>query len=368
MRPALFAILLATTVAAPAYADQVITTQTGKVLVATFASGLYHPWGVAVLPDGRLLVTERSGQLRIIATDGTVSAPLSGVPAVYANGQGGLLDVALHPDFATNGQVYLTFSEGDSNLSGTALYRAQLSGDALVGGAVIWRQAPKVNGDGHYGSRIAFKDGYIFISVGERQKFTPAQDLNQALGKVIRLNYDGSVPPTNPFYKYKNVKTEIYSYGHRNPQGLAVNPVGGAIWESEHGPMGGDELNTIYAKRNYGWPLVSWGDNYDGTPIPKPPTRPDLTDARTYWNPSIATSGINFYKGTLFPKWKNNLFVSALSYQKLVRVIVTGNTVVSREDIPLGHRIRQVITGGDGSLLAITDEDNGLILKLTPTS
>jgi glucose/arabinose dehydrogenase len=269
---------------------------------------------MAFLPDGRLLVTEREGRLRIVGLDNKLSPPVEGVPAVRAVNQGGLLDVALDPQFATNRTIYLSFSEPGGPGASTALARATLGEGRLENVKVIFRQEPKVSGGGHFGGRIVFsRQGHLFLTTGDRQKFDPAQDLMSHIGKVIRLNRDGTVPSDNPFVG--------------RAEGAAIDPLTGNLWTIEFGPAGGDELNRPEAGKNYGWPLVSWGNHYDGRDIPDPPTRPDLVDAVKYWNPVISPSGMIFYTGAKLPQWKNQLLVAGLSSTSLTRLKIEGNKV-----------------------------------------
>jgi len=341
-------------------------TKAGTIKVETVATGLSYPWGLAFLPDGRMLVTERSGTLRLVSKDGKLSEPLSGVPKVVAMGQGGLLDVAIDPDFKSNNLVYLTYSEPGEGGASTAVARGKLGESGLDGVEVIFRQEPKVEGGNHFGSRLIFApDGTLFVTLGERFTFTPAQDLSNDLGKIVRINPDGSVPKDNPFVGRQDAGPEIWSYGHRNPQGGAIHPETGKLWETEFGPMGGDELNIPQAGKNYGWPVVSWGSHYDGRAIPKPPTHPEFVDAIYHWNPVISPSGITFYTGDAIPAWKGNLLIGALSGQAIVRLTLDGEKVVGEERIPMGTRIRDVVQGPDGAVYALTDEGNGEILRLT---
>jgi glucose/arabinose dehydrogenase len=341
-------------------------TKAGTIKVETVATGLSHPWGLAFLPDGRMLVTERSGTLRLVSMDGKLSEPLSGVPKVVAMGQGGLLDVAIDPDFKLNNLVYLTYSEPGEGGASTAVARGKLGESGLDGVEVIFRQEPKVGGGNHFGSRLVFApDGKLFVTLGERFTFTPAQDLTNDLGKIVRINPDGSVPKDNPFVGRTDARPEIWSYGHRNPQGAAIHPETGKLWETEFGPMGGDELNIPQAGQNYGWPVVSWGSHYDGRAIPKPPTHPEFADAIYHWNPVISPSGITFYTADAMPAWKGNLLIAALSGQEIVRLTLDGEKVVDEERIPMGARIRDVVQGPDGAVYALTDEGNGEILRLT---
>jgi len=349
--------------------DTMIDTKQGAIKVETVAGGLDHPWGLAFLPDGRMLVTERPGQLRIVTKDGKTSEPLKGVPEVFAEGQGGLLDVALDPDFAANGLVYLSYSESGEGGAGTAVARGKLADNGLDDVQVIFRQQPKVDRGLHFGSRLAFSpDGKLFVTLGERFKFAPAQDLGTHLGKVVRINPDGSVPQDNPFVGQKGAKPEIWSYGHRNPQGAAIHPETGKLWENEFGPLGGDELNIPAAGANYGWPVVSWGKHYDGTDIPDPPTHPEFADAVYHWNPVISPSGMTFYTADAIPGWKGNLLIGGLSSEAIVRLTLDGEKVTEEERIPMGTRIRDVRQGPDGAVYALTDEGDGKILRLTAGS
>jgi glucose/arabinose dehydrogenase len=349
--------------------DRVIDTETGKITVETLASGLDHPWGMAFLPDGRMLVTERVGRLRIMAVDGTLSEPLAGVPKVFAEGQGGLLDVALGPNFRESKLVYISYAEPGKEGAGTAVARGRLDDAGLEDVHVIFRQTPKVSGGNHFGGRLAFTpDGKLFITLGERFKFDPAQDLTSHLGKIVRINPDGSVPEDNPFIGQKDAQPEIWSYGHRNAQGAAIHPVTGKLWETEFGPLGGDELNIPAPGADYGWPVVSWGKHYDGKDIPDPPTHPEFADAIRHWTPVISPSGIAFYTADAIPAWKGNLLIAGLSSQAIVRLSLDGETVTGEERIPMDARIRDVAQGPDGAVYALTDEDNGAVLRLTAES
>ncbi|BBF91891.1 PQQ-dependent sugar dehydrogenase [Blastochloris tepida] len=354
----------------PAWAQvHTLRTADSVLQVETVASGLEHPWGLAQLPDGNLLVTERPGRLRLVSPDGRLSPPLSGVPNVFAEGQGGLLDIALAPDFATSRLVYLAFAEAGRDGAGTALARARLaeSNDALTDLKVIFRQEPKVPGPNHFGARIVFRpDGTLFLTLGERFKFQPAQDPRSDLGKIVRLGPDGTVPSDNPFAGRKEMRPEIFSLGHRNIQGAALHPQTGRLWVAEMGPRGGDEINIVEAGKNYGWPKVSWGTHYDGRPIPLPPSHPQFADAIHHWTPSIAPSGMAFYAGDAFPAWNGNLLVGALAGQSLMRLTLDGDKVAGEERIPIGFRVRDVRVAPDGAILLLTDENDGAILRLTP--
>jgi len=346
--------------------QELIDTKQGPIKVETVAQGLDQLWGLAFLPDGRMLVTEKPGRLRIVSMDGTISEPIKGVPKVIDYGQGGLLDVTLDPDFAKNGLVYLSYSEPGKGGAGTSVARGTLGDGSLDNVEIIFRQKPKVSGGNHFGSRLVFSpDGTLFVTLGERFKFDPAQDLSNDLGKIVRINPDGSIPEDNPFVGQEGKLPEIWSYGHRNVQGAAIHPETGKLWETEFGPLGGDELNIPEAGKNYGWPVVSWGSNYDRSAIPDPPEHPEFTDAIYHWNPVISPSGIAFYTADLIPGWKGDLFISGLSSEAIVRLDLDGEKVVGEERIPMGTRIRDVAQGPDGALYALTDED-GEIVKLTP--
>jgi glucose/arabinose dehydrogenase len=363
---ALFAAtLLLSQAACGAERERTLSTESGPIRVDTVATGLDSPWSLAFLPDGRMLVTERGGQMRIITRDGVVSAPLAGVPEVSASGQGGLLDVALAPDFATSRLIYFSFGEPGQGGSSTAVGRARLVDDRLEDTTVIFRAVPKMGGGAHFGSRLAFgRDGTLFVTTGDRFQFDPAQDLSNHTGKVMRINADGSAPRDNPFFGRADVPSEIWSYGHRNVEGAAIHPETGQLWTHEMGPAGGDELNITEGGRNYGWPVVSWGRHYSGVDIPDPPTRPDLAAPIRYWNPVIAPSGMSFYDGDAIPAWKGNLLIGGLVARAIVRLTLDGQQVTNEERIALGGRIRDVRQGPDGAVYAL-DESNGNILRLT---
>lgn len=336
--------------------DRTLPTQAGAIKVETIAKGLHNPWGLAFLPDGQMLVTERPGTLRLVSKDGTISKPLSGVPEVFAEGRGGLLDVAIDPDFKSNHLVYISYSEPGEGGASTVVARRKLGEDGLNDVEVIFRQEPEVGGGNHFGSRLVFApDGTLFITLGERFAFERAQDLSNDLGKIVRINPDGSIPRDNPFVGRSDARSEIWSYGHRNAQGGAINPETGKLWEDEFGPIGGDELNIPQAGKNYGWPIVSWGSHYDGRKIPDPPTHPEFADAIYHWNPVISP----------IPAWRGNLLIGGLSSQAIVRRALDGETVAAEERIPMGARIRDVVQGPDGSVFALTDEYDGKILRLT---
>nr|WP_244442587.1 PQQ-dependent sugar dehydrogenase [Azospirillum lipoferum] len=371
----LSAALLAALAASPSLAQsgggpviKTVQTSAGPVAVSRFADGLERPWGIDFLPDGRALVTEKPGRLRIMARDGSLSSPLGGTPKVLVQGQGGMLDVAVDPQFAQNRTIYLAYAEaGDGGTAGTALGRGTLTDRGIENFQVIFRQSPKVDGGNHYGTRIVFSgDGHIFLTLGERYKFDPAQSRDNTLGKVVRLNRDGSLPKDNPFAGEGKVAGAIWSYGHRNIEAAAIDPRTGSLWIAEMGPLGGDELNRPEAGKNYGWPLVSWGKHYDGRDIPDPPTRKDLTDAVIHWTPVISPSGMAFYQGSLFPNWQGSALIGGLSAKGLVRVAIDGTSAKEAERIPLDARIRDVAQGPDGALYVITDASDGAVLRLAP--
>jgi glucose/arabinose dehydrogenase len=370
MRPAFVGLLRATFLLAGAalmlmsqlsHADEhVIDTKQGSIKVETVADGLDHPWGIAFLPDGRMLVTERPGRLRIVAKDGSKSEPLKGVPAVFAQGQGGLLDVALDPHFADNGFVYLSYSEPGEDGAGTAVARGKLGDGSIDNVEVIFRPAPKGlwRESFRVTARLCARREAIRHAWGALHLRDGAGP-QQPLGQDRAHQSDGSVPGDNPFVEKKGAMPEIWSYGHRNPQGAAINPKTGKLWEAEFGPMGGDELNIPEAGRNYGWPVVSWGKHYDGRPIPPPPTHPEFADAIYHWNPVISPSGITFYTADAIPGWKGNLCSQGLSSEAIVRLTLDGDKVTGEERIPMGVRMRDVVQGPDGAIYGLTDESNG---------
>jgi glucose/arabinose dehydrogenase len=337
--------------------------------VETFASGLDHPWGIAIMPDDRMLVTERPGRLRIVDRQGTVSAPLAGVPRVLAEGQGGLLDVALDPAFAQNRTIYLSYAEpADNGTAGTAVARARLAETGLLDVQVIYRQEPKVSGGNHFGSRVVFApDGKIFVTQGERFNYrNQAQDLNSLLGKVVRINPDGTIPRDNPFVGRGGARPEIWSYGHRNMQGAAIEPGTGRLWTMEHGAAGGDELNHPEPGKNYGWPVITYGRDYNGMRIGEGAVKEGMEQPVFYWDPVIAPSGITFYTGDKFPGWKGDLLIASLGREALVRLKLRGSAVALEERYGMGARIRDVQQGNDGLLYLATDEQRGRILRVSP--
>jgi glucose/arabinose dehydrogenase len=374
---------------APGAAVEVVQSKSGPIRVERLAK-LSEPWGMTFLADGRLLITEKPGRLRVYS-DGRLSEPVAGVPAVAYRAQGGLLDVEIDPDFARNGLVYLYFVEAaeqqpkdaqdpgdprfgefndkaDTTLKGGAVARGRLEGEALRDVKVIWRQVPKTIGRGHFGGRLVFgADGKLLITSGDRMRFDPAQDLATNLGKVVRINPDGSVPDDNPFAKKQGARAEVWSVGHRNPLGAAIEPASKRLWIHEMAPAHGDELNIPEPGKNFGWPLVSNGDNYDGSVIPDHPTRPEFVAPMYYWHPAISPSGLIFYKGNRFPEWLGNALLGGLSSEVLLRLTLDGNRVKSEERIGLNRRIRDVIEAADGAVLLLTDGKEGELLRLTPS-
>jgi aldose sugar dehydrogenase len=348
--------------------ERTIETKTGPLKVETVAEGLNRPWSLAYLPDGRMLVTERPGRLRLITQDGRVSDPLGGVPPVLGRDQGGLLDVALDPQFQANGLIYLSYGEAGQGGATTAVAQAKLSDSSLENLRVIFRQMPTVDGSKHFGSRLAFApDGTLFVTLGERFKLDQAQNISNHLGAIVRINADGSIPKDNPFVGKKDARPEIWSYGHRNIEAAAINPVTGALWVADMGPVGGDGLVVPEPGKNYGWPVVSWGDHFDGREIPDPPTRPEFADSIHHWTPAISPSGMAFYTADLMPGWKGSVLIGGLSANVIVRLSLEGLKVASEERIAMGARIRDVRQAPDGALHVLTDEENGKLLRLTPT-
>jgi aldose sugar dehydrogenase len=379
LRKTLLATLCASallTVTAPVFAapTQNLKSEQGTLEVTTMTKGLEHPWALAFLPDRQgMLVTERPGNLRVISADGKLSAPLSGVPKVWAKGQGGLLDVALSPDFKQDRTVYLSYAEGggEGDKAGTAVGRGRLSDDltALKDFNVIFRQEPKLSVGNHFGSRLVFdRDGYLFITLGENNDRPTAQDLDKLQGKVVRIYPDGKVPDDNPFVGQAGVRPEIWSYGQRNPQGAALNPWTGTLWENEHGPQGGDEINIIERGKNYGWPMATHGINYSGQPIPeaKGKSAEGTVAPHHVWEKSPGLSGMAFYDADRFKAWQHNVFIGALVSQELIRLQLDGDMVVHEERLlgELKARIRDVRQGPDGYLYVLTDEDDGALYKV----
>lgn len=345
----------------------------GQLEVQTFASGLVNPWSLAFLPDGRMLVTERPGRMRIVTAEGQLSPPLKGVPDVWATGQGGLLDVIADKSYAQNKTIYFCFSERTGGGGRTAVARARLNDGSgrLDELKIIFRQDGPLSSGNHHGCRIVqASDGNLFVTLGEHFSYRDeAQNLGNHLGKLIRIAPDGSVPADNPFVGRDGAKPEIWSYGHRNAQGLAINPVSGDLWETEHGPRGGDEVNIIGKAKNYGWPVIGYGIDYSGVKIHESPAKDGMEQPVKYWVPSIAPSGMTFYSAKLFPKWTGSLFTGALTGKMLVRLSLNGNTVTGEERLlqNLNERIRDVRQGPDGALWLLTDNSAGRILRVSPS-
>ena len=350
---------------------KVVATQKARVQLTVVTGGLEHPWGIAFLPDGRALVTERPGRLRIVERDGKTGEPLAGVPAVDAVGQGGLLDVALDPDFARNQRIYLSYAEPrGEGTNGTSVARARLGASGLDDVTVIFRQQPAMASRHHFGSRLVFgRDGNLFVTMGDRNSGRDkVQLLDNHIGKVVRIDRDGKAPVDNPYRKQAGALPELWSVGHRNVQGAALDPATGDLWTNEHGPKGGDELNHTLGGRNYGWPLVTYGVEYSGKPVSDRTEAPGLESPVHYWVPSIATSGLAFYTGSAIPEWQGNVFVGGLKVGELARLELRDGKVVNEERLfvkELEKRIRAVVNGPDGALYLLTDEQDGQLIRVT---
>jgi glucose/arabinose dehydrogenase len=357
---------------------QVVQTREHTVRVTPVVEGLERPWGLAFLPDGRWLVTERPGRLRVVGRDGKLDGqPVAGLPRVDAQGQGGLMDVALHPQYATNGWIYWTYSQrdGEGN-NGTEVARGRLAGTPgayrMDDVQVVFRMQPKTNAGLHFGSRIVFdRSGMMFVTLGDRGDMKRAQRLDDHAGKILRLTDDGRPAPGNPFAADPQARAEIYSLGNRNVQGAALHPKTGVLWASEHGPQGGDELNVIKAGVNYGWPVITYGVNYvTGTRIGEGTEKPGMAQPVRHWSPSPALSGMAFYDGDRFPRWRGDILLGALRGQALIRVRVDGEKFVEDEFMLAGAvpRIRDVRVGPDGNVYLLTDVPNGAILRVEPAN
>jgi glucose/arabinose dehydrogenase len=361
--------LLIETVPAPACAME-LDSQRHRLRLSVVAEGLENPWALAFLPDGDVLVSERPGRLRVIRDGTLLPEPVRGLPKVRATGQGGLLDLMPHPAFADNRLLYFSYAADHVGGVTTHVARGRLGDGALENVEVLFRAEPASSGRVHFGSRLGFDgQGYLFVSVGERGEMERAQDLGDHAGKIVRLNDDGRVPTDNPFVGRPGARPEIFSYGHRNPQGLAIHPLTGEVWIHEHGPRGGDEINIVRAGANYGWPVVTLGRAYTGLTIGDGlRTMPGMEDPLHHWTPSIAPSGMAFYNADRFTGWQGDLLVGALAHRHLARLKILGETVVEEERMleDLGLRIRDVRVAPDGSVWLLTDHDPGQVLRLEP--
>lgn len=348
-----------------------ISGSAGSLLWAQPIAEFNEPWAMTFLPDGHMLITEKTGTLLLVSPDGKTKVPVGGVPEVAYGGQGGLGDVILHPDFHDNRLVYLSYAEsGGSGQRGAAVARGRLNrsetAPALLDMEVIWRQEPKVTGSGHYSHRMAFSpDRKLFITSGDRQKQKPAQDWSQNLGKVIRIHPDGTIPADNPFQDKGQLAKTFWSLGHRNMLGIAFDEHG-QLWTHEMGPRHGDEFNLTVGGDNYGWPVVSWGDHYSGVAIPDHDTRPEFNAPEVYWVPTVAPSGLIIYSGNLFPEWQGNALIGGLASKSLVRVEIEGNKAVEVERFIMGKRIREVEQDLNGAIWVLEDKAGGRLLRLTP--
>lgn len=347
------------------------TAPSAAYTIETIAEGLDHPWGLAFLPDGAMLVTERVGRLRLIAADGKLQTqPITGVPPVFAKGQGGLLDIALDPDFAKNRLIYLSYAAGTAKANATRLARARFTGRALERVEVLFEVNPRKATSAHFGGRIAFlPDGTLLLTLGEGYDYKDAaQDLASDLGKIVRLNRDGTVPADNPFVGKAGVRPEIYTYGHRNVQGLVVDGTSGRIYAHEHGPKGGDELNLLRPGANYGWPVITYGIDYSGLPISRYQKKAGMEQPIVYWVPSIAPSGMTLYTGQAFAEWRGDMFIGALAGMQVRRLDLREGAVIGQEILfaQLEERIRDVRQSPDGSLILLTDSSDGRVLRVRP--
>jgi glucose/arabinose dehydrogenase len=366
----ILALGAAAVAAAPALA-QVNESREHRFEVEVLADGLQNPWALAFLSDGRILVTERPGRLRVFVPGQGLSAPVAGLPEVFARGQGGLLDLALHPDHADNGWIYFSYAAPGDRGAFTAVSRARLDGAALRDVETVFEARNPGSGGRHFGSRIAFgPDGKLYVSFGERGDADAAQDPSNHNGTVVRLNDDGSVPGDNPQAGRTEVLPSIFSYGHRNPQGMARHPTRDEIWVHEHGPQGGDEINRLVGGANYGWPVVTFGRSYAGFPIGEGSSKAGMEPPLHHWTPSIAPSGMTFYDGDAFPRWRGNLFVGSLKFRYLARLTLDGTRVVAEERLIAGQhgRIRDVRQGPDGLIYLLSDESDGQLLRLRPAT
>lgn len=349
--------------------EDIFSSEKHSFTIETVVKGLENPWSIDFLPDGRILVTEKPGRLRIIE-NGHLSEPVKGVPKVSAKGQGGLLDIALDPEYAKNSIIYLTYSAKGKGGVGTEVIKGELVGNELKNTQVIFKLSPKSSTAYHFGSRLLFSnDGTLFITLGERAERERAQDIGDHAGSLIRINKDGSIPKDNPFVNNADARPEIYTYGNRNMQGIALHPETGDVWTVEHGPQGGDELNLMKPGVNYGWPVITYGVNYNtGTKVGEGTEKPGMAQPVHYWVPSIATSSLLFYTGDKFPVWKGNAFVSSLVFGQLARLEMKNNKVIKEERLLKGQfgRIREVQQGRDGFIYFINDDSDGSLFRIKP--
>jgi glucose/arabinose dehydrogenase len=375
LRPALAVAAVAAIAAGcaqPITAAERFSTERAAVTVEPVTDGLVHPWGLAFLPDGHMLVTERAGRMRIVSPEGDLSAPISGLPEIWSRGQGGLLDVVLGPDYSETGRIYFSYSEPGAGGASTAVARAVLDrGEpALSELQVIFRQQPKSSGGRHFGSRLVFApDGTLFITIGDRGERQRAQNFTINRGQVIRINPDGSIPQDNPFVGVEGRLPEVWSYGHRNPQGAARHPETGRLWLHEHGAQGGDEVNVPGAGKNYGWPVIHYGEDYGGGQFGEGTHKEGMEQPVYYWDPSIAPSGMDFYTHARMPDWQGDIFLGALKFRMLVRLDLENGEVVHEERMlgDLRQRIRAVDQGPEGNLYLLTDARDGQVLRVSPT-
>jgi glucose/arabinose dehydrogenase len=366
----LLGLLIITLTSVIVHSASIYESEKARFRVVSLVSGLVHPWSLAFLPGGDLLITERPGRLRVVRLGHLLEVPIAGVPVVAAVGQGGLLDVVLHPDFATNRLLCLSYNRPDSDSNSTAIICAELVGDRLINSQVIFVAEPKLRGGKHFGCRLVFDvNGNLYATLGDRGVRAQAQDLSRHPGSVIRIDLSGAALADNPFVHQDNAQPEIFTYGNRNPQGLAWQPKTGVLWMHEHGPRGGDELNQVIAGTNYGWPVISYGKEYwSPNAVGEGTHKIGMAQPAHYWIPSIAPSGMAFYSGNRFPRWQGNLFIGSLKFGELVRLEIDASRVVHEERLLNGEfgRIRDVRLGPDGLLYLLTDSRNGHLLRLEP--